>query len=290
MPTYHSTESSRGRSSKRKRKNTRRRNFEFTTPALLTPGLFRRHSAETPIRHRPSPGRQVWRAVMTRRWHPSHYVAFLVLLAAAATLVYTLQSFTFFVYAAEIENARYTDSGEVYAQAGVDGQSIFFVDPAAIRARMLDLPHVRAAEVSVAFPAKVQITLQEREPVVLYQVQGESRWIDREGFISPAADQRQGLVKLVDDAAAASQDGDIDPALLDAVRRITQNLPDVSTFRYQEPYGLFFFSPEGWQVNLGSAKRMDEKLAMWEAMRRDILKQGASPQLVDLRYERPYWR
>ena len=290
MPTYHSTENSRGRSGKRKRKNTRQRRFEFTTPALLTPGLFRRHGETKPKRRGGSLSRQIWHAAATRHWHPSHYVAFLVLLATVAALVYTFRSFDFFVYAADIDNVRYTSSTEAYEQTGIDGKSIFFVDPTAVRKRMLTMPHVRDAEVSIALPAKIHIAVQEREPVVLYQVQGDSMWIDLEGFISPAADQREGLVKLVDDAAAASQGGAIDPALLDAVRRITQNLPEVSTFRYQEPFGLFFFSPEGWQVNLGSAERMEEKLATWEAMRRQILKEGAPAQFVDLRYERPYWR
>lgn len=290
MPTYHRTEANRGRNGKRKSKNTRQRRFEFTTPALLNPDLFRRHNETKPKRRGGSFTRQLWHAVSARRWHSSHYAAFLLLLTTIAALVYTFRSFDFFVYAADIENVRYTASTEAYQQAGIDGKSIFFIDPAAVRERMLALPHVREAEVSVALPAKILITLQEREPVVLYQVQGDSMWIDRTGFISPAADQRQGLVKLVDDAAAASQDGTIDPALLDAVRRITQNLPEVSTFRYQAPFGLFFFSPEGWQVNLGSAERMEEKLATWEAMRRDILQEGAPAQLVDLRYDRPYWR
>ncbi|MCO6451176.1 MAG: FtsQ-type POTRA domain-containing protein [Caldilineales bacterium] len=294
MPTYHRADSdqSDSRKVKGKRKSKRGKQqsrFEFTTPALLTPGLFRR-SVKPKTARRDSLTKQTWRAISGRQWHPSHYVAGLLLIVTLAIFVYTFQSYDYFVYAADIENTHYTTTAETYAKAGIDGQSIFFINPEQVRERVLELPHVRDAEVSVTFPANVSISVTEREPMVLYQVLGQSYWIDREGFIAPAADQRQGLVKLVDDNSAASRDGHTDPALLDAVRRITQNLPEVSTFRYQEPYGLFFFSPEGWQVNLGSAERMDQKLAMWEAMRRDILKQGASPQLVDLRFERPYWR
>ena len=215
----------------------------------------------------------------------------LLALASIAALVYGFSDNGFYVYSADIQGARYTSSEQVYEQSGLAGFSVFFIDPAVIRQRIETLGHVQTADVTVKLPAEVTIHIVEREPAILYQIQAQSYWVDAEGVVAPAAEERDGLIKLVDDAGSARlDDGHLDPAILQAVRHITQNLPLVTTFRYQEPYGLFFFSPEGWRVYLGGAERMDSKLAAWDAIRRRILTEKAPVQEVDLRYERPYWR
>ncbi len=215
---------------------------------------------------------------------------FLLIVAITATL-YVFASIDFWVYSAHVENNRYTPAHQIYKQAGIHGYSIFFVNPGKVRERLIALDYVRDAVVDAQLPASVHIRLIEREPSIQYQVLGERRWIDREGFITPAADDREGLIELIDDDSAASKDGrTIDVEVMTAIQHITKRLPRVTMFRYQQPFGLYFISPEGWQVYLGTADAMDDKLANWESIRKRVLQERTDVHEVDLRYERPYWR
>jgi len=84
----------------------------------------------------------------------------------------------------------------VYRQAGIDGYSVFFIDPATVRERLAELDHVYDARVRVRLPARVSIELTERQPTILYQIQGNSWWIDDEGVIMPITEEKEGLIGL----------------------------------------------------------------------------------------------
>ncbi len=229
-----------------------------------------------------------WRA---RAWNLSHALAGVLLARGLACLVYVFTDLGFYVYGADVKTMRYASPVVVYQQAGVEGFSAFFVQPAAVSERVRQLPTIQSAVVRVRLPNRVTIEVIEREPVLLYQVQAETFWVDAQGFLMPAADAREDLVKLIDDSSSAQVDPQrVDPSLLHAIQQIRRDLPQIDTFRYQEPFGMYFFSPEGWRVLLGEAKTMDSKLLSWAALRQDLLRKKATVQEVDLRYQHPYWR
>ena len=285
---------------KRRPSAPRPRSHRFGLPSLpvLNPRLLlgsRRRPAAPTAAARPAPrqraGQRIRRWLAERAWNLSHAGAGLMLALGVAGLIAVFTSLDFYVYQAEIAKTRYLTPAALDQQAGIDRFSIFFLRPAAISQRLSQLPTIRSATVRLSLPNRVRITVVEREPVLLYQVQGETRWADAEGALMPAADTRSDLVKLIDDSNSAQFDPQhIDPALLLAIRRITRDLPQIDTFRYQEPFGMYFFSPEGWRVLLGQAENMDAKLLAWAALRQDLLRQKAAVQEVDLRFQHPYWR
>ncbi|NOX62495.1 MAG: FtsQ-type POTRA domain-containing protein [Chloroflexi bacterium] len=292
MPSYYRQSPTRKKGeAKRKKRRAPKRRFQVTAPAILDVRKLRTSKKNARRVRRASGFRRAWRRIRRHPWRRSHVLALLMLVMGLAGLIYGVRAPRFTVYAAEVSHARYTNPETVLRRAYNTPSSIFLIDADAIRARVLELPHVRDANVTLRLPAEMRIEVIEREPIVLYQVQNESFWIDEEGVVSPAVTARDDLIKLIDENGVVRQnDREIDSALLEAILYISQTLPEVNTFRYQEPYGLFFFSPEGWRVLLGSADNMREKLSMWEAMRRQILQDNAAVQEVDLRYSRPYWR
>jgi hypothetical protein len=231
------------------------------------------------------------RLYASRDWNFTHALALVLLVAALFATGYGFLSLDFWVYSAIVSNNHHTSSEEIYRQAGIHRFSAFFIDPAQVETRLRQLPHVRDARVQVRLPAQVRIQVMEREPIILYQIQGDSYWIDTEGVIMSAVEDRKGLVKLIDDDKGGMHDEHhIKPGLFQAIQHVTDTLPEVKTFRYQQPYGLFFISPEGWRVYLGSTDNMDTKLATWEALRTKILQDKYPVQEVDVRYDRPHWR
>lgn len=265
--------------------------FDFTSLPVLGRGRLQpRRKEKAHGSRRLSLFVRARRAVAQRVWDASHAGAGLLLVAALALLIYVFASGDFYVYAADIPAAAYTPPAAAFAAAGIAEQSIFYLDAGQIAANVATLPHVRSAGVRLSLPNRVHIDLQERQPAIHYQVLGASHWIDDEGVIMPVVTPKEGLIKLIDDEAAATQDAQqLDAAILQAVLYIHSTLPQVTIFRYQKPYGLYFFSPEGWRVNLGEAADMDAKLKRWEAVRSQIAAEGAFATEVDLRYKTPFW-
>lgn len=275
-----------------------RHRFGFPSLPVLNPrtllGPRRRSTSTAAAQHavpRQKTSHRLRRWLGERSWNLSHAGAGLLLALALACLVFVFTSLDFYIFRADVHNTRYATAVEVYRQAGIDGFSAFFIRPATVSRRLLQLPTVQSADVRVRLPNRVDIAVVEREPVLLYQVQAETRWVDAQGVLMPAADSRSDLVKLVDDSLSAQLDPQhIDPALLLAIQQITRDLPQIDTFRYQEPFGMYFFSPEGWRVLLGEAEDMNSKLLTWTALRKDLLRKKAAVQEVDLRFQRPFWR
>jgi len=72
---------------------------------------------------------------------------------------------------------------EVYS-----GQSIFSVDPEAVRQRVEALPLVRTARVARLWPNRIAVVVETREAYALWQMDGALNVIDRDGVVMAHAD------------------------------------------------------------------------------------------------------
>lgn len=88
-----------------------------------------------------------------------------------------------------LAGADRTSAADVYAAIGVErGQSIFTVDAAEIRTRLLDLPWVGDAEVRRNLPGSLSIRLIEKRPFALWQSGKSLVVIERSGAVITDAD------------------------------------------------------------------------------------------------------
>ncbi|MSP88344.1 MAG: FtsQ-type POTRA domain-containing protein [Alphaproteobacteria bacterium] len=97
-----------------------------------------------------------------------------------------------------------TPRADVLAAIGVArGVPILAVDPTAARARLEQLPWIKAASVERRLPGTVFVHLTEREPVALWQRDGRLQPIDRDGKVVATADvERFGHLLIVVGAGA----------------------------------------------------------------------------------------
>jgi cell division protein FtsQ len=87
-----------------------------------------------------------------------------------------------------LAGADRTSTADVYAAIGVErGRSIFAVDAAEIRKRLLDLPWVGDAEVRRNLPAGLSIRLIEKRPFALWQSGKSTVVIERSGAVITGA-------------------------------------------------------------------------------------------------------
>jgi len=89
----------------------------------------------------------------------------------------------FAVHRVEVTGNRRLERAEVLEWAGVaEGMSIWDAAPGPVRERLLHHPWVQRARVQREFPARVMVSVLERRPVALVQLD-QSYYVDRSGHI-----------------------------------------------------------------------------------------------------------
>lgn len=84
------------------------------------------------------------------------------------------------------------------------GQSLLRVDAATLARRVAAVPRVRSARVRRVFPATVQVTVIEREPVLYFDAPEGAHLVDSEGVEFAIDAPAPGLPRLVTDHASSS--------------------------------------------------------------------------------------
>jgi len=127
-----------------------------------------------------------------------------------------------------VRGVQLTDVAEVTARLGlVPGTNLFALSTEPLAARLLELPTVAAADVTIRLPDTLDVDVHEREPILVWGV-GERRFlVDRDGvlFAELGPDSQEGAtLPAMTDARAASAalgvGGRLDPLDLDAATRL----------------------------------------------------------------------
>jgi cell division protein FtsQ len=98
-----------------------------------------------------------------------------------------------------IVGARELSEDEILAATGITTRdSLPFVDAAAVRARLKEIPMVRDVSVRKLYPSRLLVDVQERAPYALWQVNGLVQVISADGMaIDQLADERQSRLPFV---------------------------------------------------------------------------------------------
>ena len=106
-----------------------------------------------------------------------------------------------------LSGERHIGRTEIFAAAGVnDRASLLFLDVEAARARLQAIPWIAEATVRKLYPDRLQITLTEREPFALWQVDGKISIVGADGtVIGPLNDQRFATLPFVVGRGAAAK-------------------------------------------------------------------------------------
>jgi cell division septal protein FtsQ len=216
---------------------------------------------------------------------------FLVLLIAAA--VYGSTDARFFVYQAGVVGARHLSAEAIYQAAGIDEQNIFWIDPAGVAQRILRLDGVKAARVRCQLPARVTIEVEERQPKVLWRIDGQKRdwWLDEEGVVLPYhGDPRAPeILFVVDSSQRELAFGEIiEPeGTVASVVKLAAALPQSRVFFYDGERGLSFTQRgevSQWPVFVGSSEDLERKIQVMQTLTAYLQANGITPRYVDVRW------
>lgn len=196
----------------------------------------------------------------------------------------------FYVHAAEVNGEHYTDSGEVYRLAGVEGYSVFWINPQKSARQIEALPFVRSASVRPILPDKVRIDLTEREPVAVVRFADRVYWADEEGVLLPPVGQLEHVPILEDlEGSSVDESGRIDGQLVASVQELDRFLPDISRFSFDQVRGLHFYLADGTLVIMGSEQGLARRVQELFAVQTALANQGQLVSEIDLSRDGGYY-
>jgi cell division septal protein FtsQ len=240
-----------------------------------------------PRRRAPTPSLRPSAAGLRR--HPARIVSLAGAALLLAATLHLLLSTAYRVYGATVTGNRRLPAEVVYAASGLDGASVFRVDPAATAARIMDLDDVRRAEVRLALPARVRIAVEETTLVLLWN--GPARLaVDDTGRAVVAPADVAGLLPVTDESAVLRQPGERLPA--GTVEAALAYGYRFGSLRYRSDVGFLAVAPDGYEVRLGAdAADAERRLALLEALEARLAPEASAVEVVDVRFmERPYYR
>ncbi len=131
-------------------------------------------------------------------------IAALAVLAAAAGTWGVTASAAFAVRGVAIAGIHLTSSAAVQSALGMAvggaGQNAFTLRTDELRDRLLELPTIADADVRVALPGSLQVTVTERVPILVWQVGASRLLVDRDGSVIADA----GAAGATDEARQAA--------------------------------------------------------------------------------------
>jgi len=229
-------------------------------------------------------------------WQASKIASALLLAAVIAVVAWVHSADQWFVYreAVTFNDLTYVKAEDLYAQSGVDSWNIFWLSPRAIRERLMALPTVADAQVTLQLPNRVALHIQEEQPIALWVTQAGNFWVLPDGAALPEpAETQANLLQIVDPLRDAKDwndpaDVNFDANVLKSALRLINYLPEVNQLYFNQGYGLNFHLPgsSAW-VYWGDGLNMEKKYKNIVAIQDHLRTTGAQPKIIDIRFEKP---
>ena len=192
---------------------------------------------------------------------------------------------------------------EIEAALGVNGQSIFTVQPNEMEIRLrTNYPELASVDVHAYLPNHVYVTVVEREPVILWQQGGGFTWIDASGVAFRPRGSVSTLVPVngltTPPAGTIASDDPLSPApfmskeLVDAILVLAPNVPAGSTMFFDTSNGLGWEDSRGWKAYFGtSANDMPLKVRVYQSLVNSLANSGKVPAFISVVYpDAPFYR
>jgi cell division septal protein FtsQ len=195
--------------------------------------------------------------------------ALLGLVLTSAAIYGVSASTAFSLREIEVPPLRYTDPTAIRSSLAIrEGVNLFGLRTESLVDPLLDMSGVAAAGIQIALPDRIVVQVEEREPILIWEV-GEQRFlVDRRGvlFATVAAmppDAAAALPVVADrriaSEAALVETDTLDPVVLDAATRLASLVPaDVGSAASSlavelgdESGFVVRAAPQGWQAIFG---------------------------------------
>ncbi len=265
-------------------------------------------------------------SAIKRRFKPGWRLLSLALVAGFSYLLFTAwQSPDYVISSVRVSGLQRLTEEKVLAEVDLVGKHIFTVEPEKVKSALAaKFPEFREIRVGVSLPARVSVSVTERQPMFAWESDESLMWIDTEGYLIPARGtasdmltikanslpvyqlednlKEEGLNKIIQDKSIEkpglsdlnffSQSKHMDSSLLAGVLQLNAWMPEEPYLLYQKQRGLGWEDVRGWDVYVGAKlENINDKMVMYETIVRELEDQGIDPSVVSVEFlHAPYYR
>ncbi len=155
---------------------------------------------------------------------------------------------------------------------GATDRPVFLVDPQGAETALEAHPEVLSAEVEVAWPNQVRVSVVERHPMVEWDDAGRTWWICPDGVAYLKHGEWPGLVLIRSESPALTITEDpLQPAMSGEVLRsaavLNAQMPEeAASLLFDTKHGLGFDDLRGWRAYFGADGDMVVKVRAYQAI------------------------
>ena len=215
----------------------------------------------------------------------------------------------FMVSSIDVKGALRLAPEVIISSLSVVDKTIFNIDPVQLEEILSrTFPQLSEISVKIKFPAQVFVEVIERVPMISWQFQEESFWIDGNGYVYESQGDSEKLVIVnanieppmeFTDFEETGLEGDslqpqgyIPMELVSAIFKSKSHAPEEAELVYDTQHGLGWLDSRGWDVFLGSdISDLDPKFLIYQAVLEKLQSDGLQPALINVEYiHSPYYR
>jgi hypothetical protein len=234
------------------------------------------------------------------------WVSFVLALACGALLYLMWNVEPFIIVSSEAYGNVRVSVGEINGVLGLVGASSVEAVPADAEQSLLKaFPEFAAVSVEVKFPAQVVVRVVERVPVIAWQHNNQTMWIDADGVAFLPRGEAENLLPVLAIAPPPALAADPDtvmesvlarrflaPESILAFQALSAHVPAGAILVYDPRYGMGWTDTRGWQAYFGQGvSDIPLKLQVYYSMVDWLLSQGVQPEIISVEYPHaPFYR
>jgi hypothetical protein len=215
----------------------------------------------------------------------------------------------FYLTVIPVEGTVSIPAAEIVDASRLAGAHIFAADPGEAAARIVDMPGVINAAVTLTWPNHVLIEVQEDSPIAVWQDDGQQYWVTENGRLIPIRATVPGLLVIESEippareTAVSPEAGEqtepipqsslafIPEDVLAGAQQLRSLRPNIEKLFYRQSSGLSYQDGRGWRVYFGDGEDMHQKLVIYETITEELLTRGLTPDYISVsNQEKPYYR
>lgn len=218
-----------------------------------------------------------------------------IVLLALGSIIRFARSDQFKVDQITVEGNAMLPAAQIRSLAGIEGQSIFFLDPMQIKSTLEGTAEVKEATIKMAWPNRVEVTIDERYPAVEWNDAGRIWWLSVDGVAYVQHGEGRSLIKVQSEQSYLQVGEDaqapvVNPALMRSVASLSKQLPEVTSWNFSPVHGLGFIDEHGWQIFFGTSGDIPMKVRIYESIAEKIISDGLQVVMISVEdSDAPYY-
>lgn len=282
------------------------RNYSQTVPLYRSTAIkprkshyYKLHNSGAEVRVRSLPGIKVNAKTLSG----------IIVIAAFVMILYMSVSPSFKISSIELRGTQRVSALDVQASLDLANSAMISLDPAKVLSRLQNaFPELANIKIKLVMPSKVIISGIERVPIIAWNSDKGTYWMDVEGIVFPPRGEIVPPISIQSDVnpPVANTDFDspelptaisgyphqVDPAVLNAIMLLSARMPQEGSFLYSQQDGLGWMDARGWKVYVGvDLYDLGTKMSAYEAIVKQLDQQGIRPVMVSVEHiDAPFFR